>query len=100
MDPDSALAEIRVMQKTIAVAREVAEGDGDDGGEAMMVDRLMELIEGLDGWLTQGGFLPEDWKRVVVGTAKRDIAKGEAFRIPDDLSPPPPPLTWDQARVR
>jgi hypothetical protein len=27
-------------------------------------DRMCELFTALDGWLTQGGFLPESWKGV------------------------------------
>jgi hypothetical protein len=29
-------------------------------GEA---DRLVELVEALDNWISQGGFLPKAWKK-------------------------------------
>lgn len=49
MDPDSALAEIR---KIIAA---------DEDRSITNHNRLIELIAGLDGWLTRGGFLPAAW---------------------------------------
>lgn len=48
MDPNEALAEIR----EICIGNP-ASIDG---------DRLAELIQGLDGWITNGGFLPTDWQ--------------------------------------
>lgn len=50
MDPDAALAEIR---KLIKLHEEDARGD---------YARLLELIDSLDAWLAEGGFLPERWK--------------------------------------
>jgi hypothetical protein len=49
MDPDAALREIR------ALVHEQLHGDKPDP------DRLAELIDGLDGWLDRGGFLPRAW---------------------------------------
>lgn len=50
MDPDLTLAQARTL---IAEAHETG-SDFDD---------LRDLFVALDGWLSQGGFLPEDWKR-------------------------------------
>lgn len=44
MDPNAALAELRD-----------ALGMGD-------LDRAREAFAALDGWLSSGGFLPDDWK--------------------------------------
>lgn len=49
MDPNAALEEIRAL---------IAASEPED-----LDDRLVELIEGLDGWLTRGGFLPRQWAR-------------------------------------
>ena len=49
MDPDATLAEIRDILKNQR-PRESAE-------------RLRELIESLDQWLSKGGFPPEAWKK-------------------------------------
>lgn len=50
MDPNAALAEIR----------DIVGRFNRDGG--LVVDaRLAELIDGLDGWLSKGGFLPDAW---------------------------------------
>lgn len=47
MDPNATLQEIRELV-------------GNNGGND--VGRLVELIDALDEWLTNGGFLPSDWK--------------------------------------
>jgi hypothetical protein len=52
MDPDAALARIRVL------AKEILRVPPDTEGEAI---ELAETIDGLDGWLSRGGFLPTDW---------------------------------------
>lgn len=49
MDPNATLDEIRDILKNQR-ARESAE-------------RLRELIESLDQWLSKGGFLPEAWEK-------------------------------------
>lgn len=52
MDPNAALREIRELVR-------------DPAYEHVLVDhkRLCELVQGLDDWLTTGGFLPKDWRR-------------------------------------
>lgn len=54
MDPNAALAEIRSITSNLALNPELA-------GEAAAL-RLAELIDGLDGWMSSGGFLPNDWQ--------------------------------------
>jgi hypothetical protein len=49
MDPDTCLARIRAL-----VARQLA---ADEDTE------LAELCEALDEWISQGGFLPQAWRR-------------------------------------
>lgn len=50
MDPDAALAEIR----------DIISRWNRDGG-LVVAARLAELVDGLDGWLSKGGFLPDAW---------------------------------------
>lgn len=55
MDPNAALEELRLLRS-----------DYDRYGASMgdeSVDRMMELGTALDGWLSRGGFLPDDWGR-------------------------------------
>ena len=49
MDPNAALAEIRAILTNFSFGM----------NEAL---RLAELVDGLDDWLSHGGFLPDDWK--------------------------------------
>lgn len=53
MDPNATLDEMR---------RIVAHQDGDNEEEGDAA-RMAELFEALDGWITNGGFLPADWRR-------------------------------------
>lgn len=51
MDPDATLDEIRSWV------------DGDNSGQPpeLRADKLAELVDSLDYWLTRGGFLPAAW---------------------------------------
>lgn len=53
MDPNANLERIRVL------VRNALRGDGDDDETAELAD----LVEGLDEWLSAGGFLPKAWER-------------------------------------
>lgn len=63
MDPDAALAQIRALLRLTSITRSDAE-------------RLVELTEGLDTWLSQGGFLPAAWQPDTT-TQDRIIAEAE-----------------------
>jgi hypothetical protein len=53
VDPDTALTEIRdLIAKTYTADGPAAEDS---------CRRLYDLVEALDGWLSQGGFLPDAW---------------------------------------
>lgn len=52
MDPDKALEEIRAL---------VEAADRPQGLDVENVDRLAELVGGLDEWLSSAGFLPKAW---------------------------------------
>lgn len=52
MDPNKALAEIRELTKLWSHQL-------DDH----QVQRLLELVAGLDDWMSKGGFMPEPWMR-------------------------------------
>jgi hypothetical protein len=59
MDPDAALDELLALVdriETLGGTRVPAAAFPEDVG------RLIELVEGLDGWLTAGGFLPSRWR--------------------------------------
>ena len=65
MDPDVALAEIRA---AIALAREGLE-KGTPVGNALAfqhLSRAADAMEALDGWLSNGGFLPKVWSDIDV----------------------------------
>lgn len=51
MDPNAALAQIRDEVHEILTDRNPDP------------ERLAELVNGLDEWLTNGGFLPDGWQR-------------------------------------
>jgi hypothetical protein len=50
MDPNAALKEIR------ALLDSALDGDRQDAL------RVCELVKGLDGWISHGGFLPAAWQ--------------------------------------
>jgi len=50
MDPTAALMEIR------SITKKLSEPD---------FERLCDLIDALDNWISSGGFLPEDWQKPV-----------------------------------
>lgn len=56
MDPDANLAEQRALAATIISDDGPAERRVQDG------ERLAELVEALDEWITSGGFLPTEWR--------------------------------------
>lgn len=56
MDPDSNLAEqLRLAARIVQCLDKSRPIDDDDAG------RLAELVESLDEWLREGGFLPHAW---------------------------------------
>jgi hypothetical protein len=60
MDPNAALEEIRYLRQKL-------QKQADEHGISTLADveRLLELIESLDHWLSlpTSGFLPRDWAR-------------------------------------
>lgn len=63
MDPEAALKEIReVIADTQGSVFSQCYIDGDIEYIRGKCDRLAELVNGLDEWLSDGGFLPEDWR--------------------------------------
>ena len=62
MDPDKALADARVALKEFREHPcELLTGSIDKHDLAS--DELAYAFEALDGWLSNGGFLPQDWSR-------------------------------------
>lgn len=58
MDPDATLAQIRdLIVKYQTSAEEMSTSDAAE---------LVELVDGLDEWMTKGGFLPTDWNALRV----------------------------------
>jgi hypothetical protein len=53
MDPDATLKE----------ARELAQDILDGGADTAEAERLAELFQALDEWLSGSGYLPEDWRQ-------------------------------------
>lgn len=52
MDPNAALSRMR------EISSEAKEPAADD---AALLSELVDLVDGLDGWLLRGGYLPRDW---------------------------------------
>ena len=61
MDPNAALKEIREIVKN-ADKPNPLKGIYEEHAE---FSRLIDLIDGLDGWISKGGFLPRDWQKPV-----------------------------------
>ena len=57
MDADEALKRIREKVVAVLISRDNETLLNDEAGE------LAELVEGLDTWITKGGFLPAEWQR-------------------------------------
>jgi hypothetical protein len=55
MDPDAALNEIREISRDIYADNEVR--------FKLTAFRLVDLMTGLDEWLSRQGYLPTDWAR-------------------------------------
>lgn len=68
MDPNATVKELRELCEEIAEALD----NGADAGDINAEARFVELFQGLDEWMSKGGFLPEAW----VSTS-RLIAKDE-----------------------
>lgn len=62
MDPNANLKEIR------AILAEAQKGISPNAA-----DRLVELVEALDGWLTGGGFLPQPWNHARLLSGKEGV---------------------------
>lgn len=55
MDPNANLEEMRRLAgKLLADEFEIDSADA---------ERLAELVQALDAWISKGGFLPRDWQR-------------------------------------
>ncbi|AYD82072.1 HNH endonuclease [Mycobacterium phage Saguaro] len=61
MDPDAALRELRAIMALIKSHRRMT---------SEQLDHMVELFEGLDAWLSCGGFVPGPWR---VGLAAAEI---------------------------
>jgi len=59
MDPDECL--LRLRAAAAKVREEMAKGLGGDPMDD--VSDMLEHFEALDGWISNGGFLPEAWKK-------------------------------------
>lgn len=57
MDPNAALARLRMLANMIA-----ADVDGGYPVDAERAQEIATTFEGLDSWLSSGGFLPTDWR--------------------------------------
>ena len=56
MDPDANLKEQRELSASIL--KDIFDGERPNTSD---VDRLCELVQAMDGWLSNGGFLPLGW---------------------------------------
>lgn len=58
MDPNANLKELLELAATLLDEEDEYEGNIEEDAV-----RLAELVEALDGWLKEGGFLPARWRR-------------------------------------
>lgn len=103
MDPNEALKEIR---EEIAEFSQLSDDNFVDA--LISADKIVELIKGLDEWLSKGGFLPDDWrseKHHIKGPEKNRIATNRGGITVKGVSSPgngkarhtyvqPPLATW------
>lgn len=59
MDPNATLAEMVGLAELIQKDYEDEDGNGVDQDDA---NRLAELVEALNNWIRNGGFLPTAWQ--------------------------------------
>jgi hypothetical protein len=57
MDPNEALKELLELTHT-----ELNGGVTTNTQVSTTLNRMAELVDGLDGWITKGGFLPDRWR--------------------------------------
>jgi len=55
MDPTVALKAIRQLVREIQAPADTSDTEA-------LAGELAELVDGLDGWLSAGGFLPKQWE--------------------------------------
>jgi len=60
MDPDEALHQIRM---AIAHFRAITDGRATLCEAEVAASTALEHFEALDGWMSRGGFKPEDWSK-------------------------------------
>lgn len=63
MDPDEALQQIRALIAQLRVEDVVGSTDAPLGPFRQHARDLAETVDGLDEWLTKGGFPPADWMK-------------------------------------
>jgi hypothetical protein len=62
MDPNQALAELRTL---VYIASTIVDG-GEVGDWYACMSALIESFEGLDKWLSDGGFKPDAWNTLPI----------------------------------
>jgi hypothetical protein len=55
MDPNEALKHLRELLETRIPASGM--------GKIQMILKIREMFNALDGWISSGGFLPDDWNK-------------------------------------
>jgi hypothetical protein len=63
MDPDVALKQIR------HTCNEIDKCENPDEA-AQLAETLATLVQGLDHWISKGGYLPKEWRRENPGPAQ------------------------------
>jgi len=66
MDPDEALRRCRQLAAETAAMVDYSSKLRTQASESRIIERANELadtFQGLDQWLTRGGFLPQPWRR-------------------------------------
>lgn len=61
MDPTEALKDVRSLSERVRTTEQVSDNVG----------MLIDTVEGLDEWISKGGFLPDQWRNVRRGRPRR-----------------------------
>jgi cell division GTPase FtsZ len=64
MDPEEALRQLRELSnKVIVISNEPDLNEGDFETVFTTAVEMAEQFQALDNWISNGGFLPKDWKK-------------------------------------
>lgn len=86
MDPNEALEAIRKLVQDMEAWEESGEDPDEPGEYYRIASELATAFDGLDGWLSKGGFRPEAWTQHLPPEERRTLAmERRAHRLREAL---------------